>query len=170
MSPSTTRDAALKWSAYALLILLLLFVHSMTFGRLRILGVSPFLPPLLLATAASMEDRLEGAVFGLNFGMLCDLSLAAPVPCLYTIAFTAAALLASFMAGSVLQPGFLCSLVVSAAAFALVDLVLAAVLLLSGRADPLAVLSRAARELIVSLPLLLVCHPAFLFLHRRFTL
>ena len=47
---------------------------------------------------------------------------------------------------------------------------LAAVLLLSGRADPLAVLSRAARELIVSLPLLLVCHPAFLFLHRRFTL
>ena len=87
MSPSTTRDTAVKWTAYALACLLLLFGHELTLAHLRVWGIAPFLPPLLPAVLASMEDRLEGFVFALAFGVLCDLALTAPLPCLYTIAF-----------------------------------------------------------------------------------
>ena len=55
----------------------------------------------------------------LAFGVLCDLALTAPLPCLYTIAFPLTALLAALIARSVLQPGILCSLAVSTAAFVL---------------------------------------------------
>lgn len=170
MSPTTTRDLGIKWSVYALALALLLFLHAMTTARLRVWGVVPFLPPLLLAVVASMEERLESAVFGLVLGVLCDLALTAPVPWLYTVSFTAAALLVSLIAHSVLQPCFLCSLVSSAVTFALIDLILAAVLLLAGHASLTAILDRALRELLLSLPLLAVCHPLLAFLHRRFTL
>lgn len=170
MSPSTSRDSTVKWSVYAAAILLLLFLHSMTFAQVRVHGAAPFLPPVLLATIASLEERLPSAVFGLVFGILCDLSLVSPLPCLYTITFTAAALLSTVIAKSLIQPGFLCSLAVSAAAFALVDTVAAAALLVQGRATPLAALSLFFIELFLSLPLLIVCHPVLAFLHRRFTL
>ena len=113
MSPSTTRDTAVKWTAYALACLLLLFGHELTLAHLRVWGIAPFLPPLLPAVLASMEDRLEGFVFALAFGVLCDLALTAPLPCLYTIAFPLTALLAALIARSVLQPGILCSLGIS---------------------------------------------------------
>ena len=77
MSPSTTRDTAVKWTAYALACLLLLFGHELTLAHLRVWGIAPFLPPLLPAVLASMEDRLEGFVFALAFGVLCDLALTA---------------------------------------------------------------------------------------------
>jgi len=93
MSPTTTRDLGIKWSVYALAIAFLLLLHSLTGAHLRVWGVVPFLPPLLLAVVVSMEERLEGVVFGLVFGVLCDLALTAPMPWLYTVSFTAAALL-----------------------------------------------------------------------------
>ena len=49
MSPSTTRDTAVKWTAYALACLLLLFGHELTLAHLRVWGIAPFLPPLLPA-------------------------------------------------------------------------------------------------------------------------
>lgn len=170
MSPSTTRDTALKWTAYTVAILLLGFLHQLTTARLTFFGVSAFLPPLVLAVICSMEPRAEVCVFALTFGVLCDLALVAPLPCLYTVSFVAAALLTSFLAQSLIQPGFLCSLVTSAVAFALVDLLVAVYFLVTQRATFAALLSRAARELLVSLPLLLICHPTLSYLHRRFTL
>ena len=65
MSPSTTRDTAVKWTAYALACLLLLFGHELTLAHLRVWGIAPFLPPLLPAVLASMEDRLEGILCSL---------------------------------------------------------------------------------------------------------
>ena len=168
MSPSTTRDTAVKRTAYALACLLLLFGHELTLAHLRVWGIAPFLPPLLPAVLASMEDRLEGFVFA--FGVLCDLALTAPLPCLYTIAFPLTALLAALIARSVLQPGILCSLAVSTAAFVLVDLITAVTLLAGGRSELSAIALRAVQELALSLPLLIVCHPVLAFLHRKFTL
>ena len=155
MSPSTTRDTAVKWTAYALACLLLLFGHELTLAHLRVWGIAPFLPPLLPAVLASMEDRL---------------ALTAPLPCLYTIAFPLTALLAALIARSVLQPGILCSLAVSTAAFVLVDLITAVTLLAGGRSELSAIALRAVQELALSLPLLIVCHPVLAFLHRKFTL
>ena len=47
MSPSTTRDTAVKWTAYGAACLLLLFGHELTLSHLRVWGIAPFLPPLL---------------------------------------------------------------------------------------------------------------------------
>ena len=127
MSPSTTRDTAVKWTAYALACLLLLFGHELTLAHLRVWGIAPFLPPLT-------------------------------------------ALLAALIARSVLQPGILCSLAVSTAAFVLVDLITAVTLLAGGRSELSAIALRAVQELALSLPLLIVCHPVLAFLHRKFTL
>lgn len=170
MSLSTTRDTAFKWSAYALAILLLAFLHRLTAAHIEVFGVVPFLPPLLLAVICSMEPRLESAIFGIVFGVFCDLALPAPLPCLYTVCFAAAALLVCHLAHSLLQPGLLCSLVTTAVVFALVDVPLAVLFLAYHHDSAAAFLSRALRELVVSLPMLLVCHPALAFLHRRFTL
>ena len=109
-------------------------------------------------------------MFALAFGVLCDLALTAPLPCLYTIAFPLTALLAALIARSVLQPGILCSLAVSTAAFVLVDLITAVTLLAGGRSELSAIALRAVRELALSLPLLIVYHPVLAFLHRKFTL
>ena len=111
-----------------------------------------------------------GFVFALAFGVLCDLALTAPLPCLYTIAFPLTALLAALIARSVLQPGILCSLGVSTAALVLVDLITAVTLLAGGRSELSAIALRAVQELALSLPLLIVCHPVLAFLHRKFTL
>lgn len=170
MASYTTRDTAMRWGAYALASFALLFAHSMTFAHLRVWGIAPFLPPLLPAVIASMEERMESVIFALCFGILCDLTLAAPLPCLYTVSFPVAALLASFLAESVLQPGPLCSLAVSAAAFVTEDVLVGAALLIAGRATAAAVVLCAMREAALSLPMLLVCHPVLAFVHRRFTL
>lgn len=170
MTPYTTRDKVIKWSAYALACFLLLTVHSLTLANWHVWGIAPFLPPLLPAVITSMEERLESIGFALVFGMVCDVTLAAPLPCLYTVSFTLAAVAASFIAGNVLQPGVLCSLAVSAAAFILVDIIVGIALLLGARASLSAVVLRALREMILSLPLLVVCHPVLAFVHRRFTL
>ena len=81
-----------------------------------------------------------------------------------------AALLAALIARSVLQPGILCSLAVSTAAFVLVDLITAVTLLAGGRSELSAIALRAVQELALSLPLLIVCHPVLAFLHRKYTL
>ena len=166
----TKRDLLIKWSAYAALVLALLFVHSFTLHRLTVWGVVPFLPPLIAGTLGSLEDSRSAAIFGLIFGVCCDLTIRAPLPCLYTLAFTAAALLASVLAENVLQPGFLCSLIASLAAFIIVDMLNVLALLIGGRAGIVPMLSLAGREMAVSCIALPVCHPALSLVHRRFSL
>ncbi len=163
-------DIIARQTAYAVTSLLLLLLRSTLLARLHVWGIMPFLPPILPAVIASMEDRLEGFAFALAFGVCCDLALTAPLPCLYTLAFPLAALLASVLSRSVLQPGFLCSLAVSAAAFVIVDLIAALALLAGGHAELGAIALRAVREMALSLPLLVACHPLLAWLHRRFTL
>ena len=166
----TKRDLLVKWSAYAAAVLALVLLHSLTLHRIHIWGAAPFLPPLIAATLASMEDSRSAAIFGLVFGVCCDLTIAAPFPCLYTIAFTAAALIASVMAENVLQPGFFCSFVVSLVAFVIVDALNMFALLFVGRAELMPMLSLAGREFAVSCAALLICHPVLSFVHRRFSL
>lgn len=170
MPSAASRDMAVRWTSYAAAMLLLLFLHSLTFAHLRIWGVVPFLPPLLLATTASFEPERDAVVFGICFGVICDLTLTATVPCLYTVAFTAAALLSALIAKGVLQPGFFCSLAVSAMTFLLVDSISSLALCMSGRAAFMDCLLLTLRETAASLPLLLVCHPVLSYLHRRFTI
>ena len=166
----TRRDIIIKWSSFALVSLLLVLLHMLTLRDFKILGAVTFLPPLLVGVVASFEDTRAGTIFALAIGFLCDLTIAGTFPCIYTLAFTAAALCCSLLAKSVLQPGVLCSIAVTALTFVFVDALNMLALWLKARAALVPMLLLALRETAGSCLLLLVCHPVLLWLHRKFTI
>lgn len=166
----TRRDIIIKWSSYAAVSLALLFLFALTLRDVRVLGVTMFLPPLLVGVVASLEDTSAGVIFGLACGFLCDLAIPGTFPCLYTIAFTASALVCSLLAKSVLQRGILCSIAVTALTFLFVDTLNMLALFLTARAPFAAMASVALRETVASCLLLVVCHPVLVRVHRKFTL
>lgn len=165
----TRRDLAVRWAAYAAATLLLMLLDALALRRVQLLGVIPFLPPVLAATVGSLEDAREATVYALVLGVCCDLTLTATLPCLYTLTLVPAALFAALIARQLLQPGLPCALAVSALAFVLVDAVGALPLLLRG-AQAGALFSLALRETAVSLLLLPLCYPVLNWVHRRVTL
>lgn len=165
----TRREAALKWAVTAACMLLLFFLHSLTLSHLHLWGVTPFLPPIIIAVLCSIENDLSSVIFSLIFGVLCDLSLGGLFPCLYTVSFFLAALLILVLGHSVLQPGFFCALISTAVTFLLTALLSSAVLLSAGAATLGACFSLFARELLVSLLWLPPCYGVFSALHKFFT-
>lgn len=163
----TSRETLFKWTAYALCAAVLLFLRALLLGELTVWGVLPFLPPVILACVASLEESPSAAVFGIAFGAFCDLVFPAPLPCLYTLAFTVSAVLTAILAKSVIQGGFLRALAGTLLTFIL--LALLNMLALPARGNLPAMVSLAAREMLVSC-LLLVCYPLFAAIRRFFTL
>ena len=166
----TRRDIIIKWSSYAAASLALAFLYTLTLRDVRVLGVTMFLPPLLVGVVASLEDMPAGAIYALACGFLCDLTIPGTFPCLYTLAFTAASFVCSKLAKSVLQRGVLCSLAVTALTFFCVDALNMLALFFTARASFAAMASVALRETLVSCLLLPVCHPVLVHLNRKFTL
>ena len=161
------QTAALKWTFYALAALLLCFLRRLLLGSALFWGVLPFLPPVLLAVVASFEQPKAAVLSGIVFGALCDLVLPASFPCLYTLAFTLAALLTSTVMSSLLQQGFARALVSSVLTFAVADLFQSLAMLTRGAALP-AMLYLFARETLVSCVLLLPSYPLLRAVHRLF--
>lgn len=159
----------LKWSCYVGCCLLLSFFRQLFLGSVTVWGAIPFLPPVLLAVVASLEEMRPAVIFGMLYGALCDLTIPAPYPCLYTLAFTLSALLVSALARSLLQPGFPRALLMTALTFALVDCGNACALLLRGAAgELLPMLSLYCRETLVSCLLLIPAYPLLRAVHRFF--
>ncbi len=114
-------ETIFKWSLYAAATALCLLVQGGLLQRLVLWGVIPFIYPLLAAIPATYEGPLAGTIFSLALGLVCDLLLPGPVPCLYTLVFPLVGLCAGLLSQSWLPAGFLCSLVSAAAAFLLTD-------------------------------------------------
>ena len=55
----------LKWTVYALATLLLFCLQYLVLGQVRVMGLAPFVYPILPAVVASYEGPRRGAVFGL---------------------------------------------------------------------------------------------------------
>lgn len=164
---NVTQTTALKWTFYALATLLLCFFKRLLLGSVTVWGVLPFLPPVLLAVVASFEQPKAAVLSGIVFGALCDLVLPASFPCLYTLAFTLAALLTSTVMSSLLQQGFARALVSSVLTFAVADLFQSLAMLTRGAALP-AMLYLFARETLVSCALLLPSYPVLHAIRRIF--
>ena len=150
MQPKSYR--VFKWVVYALATMLLCALQAMFFSNIRILGLTPFLYPMLPAAVAMFEGTRRGAVFALIFGVLCDLLLPAPIPCFYTLVFPLVGLFASLLSHSLLRPGLLCSLASAAMAFALTDGFACFVLWSRGKAAWGAGAFLALREFCVTAP------------------
>lgn len=136
-----------KWLLYSAASLFFLLLQGSVLQRLRLFGVMPFLYPVLAAVLAMYEGALSGTVYGLVLGVLCDLALPGPIPCFYTLIFPLTGLCAGLIAKSWLPAGFLCSLVVSVAAFVLTDAFHGLLLVLAGKAAWAAVAVTALREI-----------------------
>ena len=162
------REVLFKWTAYSLCAAVLLFLRTLIPGILTVWGVLPFLPPILLTCVASLEEMRPAAIFGLIFGVFCDLTLSAPLPCLYTLAFTLSALLTAYLASAVFQNYFLRALSGTVLTFLITDLLCMLALAFSGDTAFLPMLSLAAREMAVSLPFLAV-YPLFVLIRGFFT-
>ena len=161
-------EIILKWALYSAAALLCLVVQGLALQHLRVFGVIPFLPPLLVALVAMWEGPLPGgAVFALGLGVWCDLTVAAPIPCFYTLIFPLCALLCGKLAKSYLPAGFACSVPVTVLSFLLTDLFHAVVLSLRGHAAWGAAASLFLRETLLVLPLLLVIYPLFRAVYRK---
>lgn len=166
----TRQEQFYKWSFFGTAVLLLRLLFSLTLRDVTILGVSLFLPPVVVGVVASLEGVHAGTIFALTYGVLCDLVLSGTFPCVYTISFTLAALLCAALAKSVLQPGVLCSIAATLLSFAVLDAFQMIALRFGGRAEAGVMLSLAVREMAVSSLLLLAVHPVMSFLHRKFTI
>ena len=164
---NVTQTTALNWTFYALATLLLCFFKRVLLGSVTVWGVLPFLPPVLLAVVASFEQPKAAVLSGIVFGALCDLVLPASFPCLYTLAFTLAALFTSTVMSSLLQQGFARALVSSVLTFAVADLFQSLAMLTRGAALP-AMLYLFARETLVSCALLLPSYPVLHAIRRIF--
>jgi len=114
-------ETIFKWLLYAAATTLCLLIQGGLLQRLEFWGVIPFLYPLLAAVPATFEGPLAGTVFSLCLGLVCDLVLPGPIPCLYTLVFPLVGLCAGLISQSWLPAGFLCSLVSAAIAFLLTD-------------------------------------------------
>ncbi len=166
---NVTQTTALKWTFYALAALLLCFFKRVLLGSVSVWGVLPFLPPVLLAVMASFEQPKAAVLSGIVFGALCDLVLPASLPCLYTLAFTAAALLISTLLSNLLQQGFARALLATVLAFLVTDLLQALALLpRSGMSALLPMLHLFAKETALSCLLLLPSYPLLRAVHRLF--
>ena len=164
-----SQTTALKWTFYALAAAALLFLRRLLLGSMTFFGVIPFLPPVILAVMASFELPRSSVIAGIVFGALCDLVLPAPFACLYTIAFTLAALLISTVVSNLLQQGFARALLSTVLTFLLVDLLQAFALLpRSGSTAILSMLHLFARETALSCLLLAPVYPALRAVRRAF--
>ena len=156
-----------KWTVYSLATVGFFALQYLVLDHVRVLGLAPFLYPLLPAVAASYEGLRRGSTFALAVGVVCDLLLPGPFEGFFTLAFTAAALLSALIAENLLSPGFLCGFAVSALSLAVTALLRLAAQFLSG-GGYLGLMARMALgETLITLPAVVLVVPVYRLIHQR---
>ena len=156
-----------KWLFYSSATILFFALQSLLLNHIRVLGLTPFVYPLLPATVAMYEGRRRGPVFALALGVVCDAMLHGPFPGFFTIVFPMIALFSAVVGENFLSPGFFCCLLVSAAALLATGGMRILVQVLSG-GGYLALMARiAVGETLLTLPAMLAVMPLYRTIHRR---
>lgn len=148
-------EVIFKWTLYAAATALCFLVQGALLQRVLLLGVIPFLYPMLAAIPATFEEPAPAGVFALCLGVCCDLLLPEVIPCFYTLIFPVVGICASLLSRGLLPAGFPCSLAVSAAAFLLTDLFRCFILALGGHHPWGAGLLILLKEFLITAPLLI---------------
>ena len=156
-----------KWIVYGLATFLMLALQSLVLSQIQIAGLTPFLYPVLPAVAAMYEGRRRGPIYALVVGVVCGLLLPEPFPGFFGVAFTLAAVLAARFAESLLAPGFLCGVLVSAMSLLITGAMRILVQILTG-GGYLELMARIALgEALLTLPAVVVVLPLYRVIHRR---
>ena len=156
-----------KWVVYAIATLFLCALQSLLLNHIRVLGLTPFLYPVLPAAVAMFEGSRRGTVFALLFGIACDLLLPAHFRGFFTLIFPVAAFVAGGVAERLASRGFLCALIVSSLGLLLTGCFRMFVQILSG-GQYLALMARITLgEAALTLPALLIVLPVYRMIFRR---
>ena len=161
MQPKSYR--VFKWVVYALATMLLCALQAMFFSNMRILGLTPFLYPMLPAAVAMFEGTRRGAVFALIFGVL----LPAPFRGFFAIIFPVIAALSGGVAGRLLSRGFLCALIVSSLGLLATGAFRMVVQILAGGRYLGLMAQITLGETLLTLPALLIVLPLYRTVFRR---
>lgn len=145
-------EVIIKWTLYGAATLLCFFVQGFLCQRITLLGIIPFLYPMLAAIPATYEAPVPSTIFALCVGVVCDILLPGPYACFHTLVFPIVGLCASLLAAGVLRAGFLCSLAVTILAFFLTDITHCLQLFVQGTPSWDAGMSLMLRELAATLP------------------
>lgn len=156
-----------KWVVYAIATLLLCAMQSVALDHVRVLGLTPFLYPVLPALVAMFEGPRRGAVFGLAFGLACGLLAPEPFPGFFTVVFPAAAVVSAWVAERLLSRGFLCALIVASLALLLTGGGRMFVQILSGGQYLGSMARIVVGEGLLTLPALVVALPLYRAVYRR---
>ena len=165
MQPKSYR--VFKWVVYALATALLCAFHAMFFSNIRVLGLTPFLYPVLPAVVAMFEGSRPGAVFALALGALCDLLVPAPFRGFFAIIFPVIAILSGAVAERLTSRGVLCALIVSSLGLLATGAFRMLIEVLSG-GQYLGLMARILLgETLLTLPALLIVLPLYRMVFRR---
>lgn len=156
-----------KWAVYAFATLLLFGLQSIVLNHIRILGLTPFLYPMLPAVLAMYEGFQRGPLFALALGIICDLLIYGPFEGFFTITFVILALLSAVIAENLLSPGFFSGLFIAAMALLLTGGMRVFIQILTGGAYVTLMARNALLEALISLPAAVVILPLYRAIHRR---
>ena len=156
-----------KWVVYAIASFFFCILQSVVLSNIRVLGLTPFLYPMIPAAAAMFEGPKQGGIFAVCFGLLCDLLLPAPFPGFFTIAFSVGAILAGAIAGRLMSRGFGCALAVSALGLLVTCAMRLFVQLLLGGQYLVLMARISLGETLLTLPAIMVVLPVFRAIAKR---
>ena len=156
-----------KWLLYAAAAAALVLLQDAVLHRITVWGVIPFLYPLIAVLPATYEGPAPGAVFALCLGVFCDALLPDQFPCLYTLAFPVAGMLAGGLSRRVLPAGVFCTVAAAAVSFLLTDLLRCLLLWTSGKIVWGPALFLIFRECLIALPLAIPATWLFRLVHRK---
>ena len=98
-----------KWLLYAAGVLICWMLHGVALQFLNIFGVMPFIFPMLAAVIAMYEGPFSGSICALVLGVICDVTIAAPIPCFYTLIFPIIGMLAGLISKNWISMSFWCA-------------------------------------------------------------
>ena len=160
-------ETIFKWTLYAAVTALCFLLQSFILQRFTVLGVIPFIYPVVVAVLAMLEGPFPGTVFAIVVGVVCAVLLPGAFPCLYTVIFPLAGLCSALISQSWLPAGYLCALTGSTISFLMTGLAQCLLLTIRGKGAWAAGLSVCFRELLVSAVLIFPVTLLFRWTFRR---
>ena len=148
---------ARKAILYLFCLILAIWLQTMVFSRLMLLGVKAFFLPALIVAIGLFEGGVWGGILGLAAGFGCMLSMVG-YPVLFLVLLPAFGFLSGVLADFLINRRFTSYLILAAIALLLTAFLQAAPLWIFHGAEARAVFSVAALQAAWSLPMAVLCY------------
>lgn len=142
---------ARKAILYLLLLIVTMWLQTMVFSRLRLLGVMPFFLPVLIVGIGMFEGGVWGGMLGLAAGLGCLLSMSGS-PVLFLVLLPVFGFLSGMLAEFLINRRFYSYLLLAALALLVTAFLQAAPLWIFRGAEPKALFTVAGLQALWSLP------------------